>query len=257
MLPSAKKGTATGVLGYELNFSPDWRSRPHAHLDHEELLVIKQGEIEIQCGQQLWHAREGSVVLYSRGVEHCENATNKKPVRLLCLSWKSPRVYQHQELIHSDFGGRIQTAAQWILDWISRKTPESSEAASLLMQSILLELDRPPVAPCQEFAERAKAYMLSHLAEPLNLATLSKVAGLSKCHFSAKFSSVEGVSPMSYLRTLRVRNSESLILTTSLPLRTVAELVGLSDEYHFSRVFRRERGFPPSVLQKDLGRLRR
>jgi len=145
-------------------------------------------------------------------------------------------------------------AARWILDWKNRAVPKSAMAASCLMSSILMELHSPEIVPRDEFAERAKTYMQRHLGEPLDLDMLSRVAGLSKCHFSMEFARATGYSPMHYLRTLRVQTSEHLILTTPMPLRTVASLVGLQDEYHFSRVFRRERGFPPSALRKNLPR---
>lgn len=234
----------------ELDFSPDWRAPSHMHAEHEEFMVVTLGEIEIHSGSQTWRAEEGSVILYPRSVDHAENSVNQKRVHLLCMSWKSPTPCTDRIIVRRDPHGRIQTAARWIQEWKAQPSPESLTAISSLMNSILLELNRPEKISRDEFVDRAKSYMRNHLADPLDLEAVSKAVGMSKCHFSAEFSRVTGCSPMRFLRGLRVQTSEHLILMTTMPLRTIASMVGLSDEYHFSRVFHREKGFPPSSMRK-------
>lgn len=55
---------------------------------------------------------------------------------------------------------------------------------------------------------------------------------------------------MADLRQLRIELACSLLLTTSQPLKVIAEEVGFCDEYYFSRVFRRLRGLPPGAFRQ-------
>jgi transcriptional regulator GlxA family with amidase domain len=51
---------------------------------------------------------------------------------------------------------------------------------------------------------------------------------------------------------LRVERARVLLLTTSMPLRAIAPLVGFRDEFQLSRVFRQVAGHPPSALVRAL-----
>jgi transcriptional regulator GlxA family with amidase domain len=55
------------------------------------------------------------------------------------------------------------------------------------------------------------------------------------------------------LQLLRVESAKQLILTTDLPLKAIAPLAGLGDEYRLSRVFRRHLGLPPGALRRRGG----
>ena len=55
---------------------------------------------------------------------------------------------------------------------------------------------------------------------------------------------------MSDLRLIRVDEACHLLLTTDLPLKSIAERSGFCDEYHFSRVFRQLRRMSPGEFRK-------
>jgi AraC-like DNA-binding protein len=100
---------------------------------------------------------------------------------------------------------------------------------------------------------QVKSFVQHHMCDPLQLDDLAEVVGLSKYHFSREFKRASGMTPMAFLRQVRVEAARSLLLSTSWTLRAIADQVGFRDEFHLSRVFRRVTGMPPSRLRSDPG----
>jgi AraC-like DNA-binding protein len=107
---------------------------------------------------------------------------------------------------------------------------------------------RGGLAPFQ--ARRLVEYIDAHLAERITLYQLARMAGLSTGHFSRAFKQTFGVSTHSYLIRLRVERAQSVMLSTQLPLSEVALACGLSDQSHFTRMFRRIVGETPNAWRR-------
>lgn len=79
---------------------------------------------------------------------------------------------------------------------------------------------------------------------------LSDAAGMSEVHFRRLFTGVFGVTPSQYLTAVRVREAKALLSSGSCTITEIAERVGYSSVYYFSRAFRRECGVTPSDFRK-------
>jgi AraC-like DNA-binding protein len=93
-------------------------------------------------------------------------------------------------------------------------------------------------------------YIHDHLAEPIRLEDLARIARLSVTHFSRLFGRIFGVSPMRYVMQRRVGLAQSLLLETSMPVKQVAHAVGCEDPYYFSRMFSKVVGVGPSAYRQ-------
>lgn len=93
--------------------------------------------------------------------------------------------------------------------------------------------------PVFQFVER-------HLHRKLRLADLAACVHLQPTYFSNRFSRVAGVSPLTYVNRQRVRRAEALLWEGRLSLAGIAAATGLGDVFHFSRIFKRVTGIPPS-----------
>ncbi len=84
-----------------------------------------------------------------------------------------------------------------------------------------------------------------HLGRPTSHAELARLAGTSPSRFHALFLEVMGRSPIAYLTEQRLNRARQLLLTTTLPVRSIASSVGFQDPFHFSRAFKRTFGESP------------
>ena len=107
---------------------------------------------------------------------------------------------------------------------------------------------RGGLAPFQ--ARRLVEYIDAHLAERITLYQLARMAGLSTGHFSRAFKQTFGVPTHAYLIRRRVERAQSVMLSTQLPLSEVALACGLSDQSHFTRMFRRIVGETPNAWRR-------
>ena len=93
----------------------------------------------------------------------------------------------------------------------------------------------------------AVAAMESHVAEPLDLSELAQVTGLSKRQINRLFQEKLGRSTMGYYRDLRLEKAQNLLRNSPLSLTEIALATGFANSSHFSDLYTRNYGQPPST----------
>ena len=117
-----------------------------------------------------------------------------------------------------------------------------------VMQSLLEQLDRLPAKDSNAMVAKVRTFVRNHMTEPLSVASLADVAGLSISHFARQYRDITGRTPMEDVRFIRVQEASRLIVRTHLPLHEIAPRVGISDAYHLSKLLKQLLG----VGVKDL-----
>jgi AraC-like DNA-binding protein len=88
-------------------------------------------------------------------------------------------------------------------------------------------------------------YIQQHLAEPLNRATLARRVHLSESRFHDVFKQATGVTSLEYVRRLRMRRAQELLLGSDFSIAEIGRQCGFSDQFHFSRQFKNSCGQSP------------
>jgi AraC-like DNA-binding protein len=101
---------------------------------------------------------------------------------------------------------------------------------------------------------RLKAFVETHLSQPIRVADLSGAVGLSATHFSRAFGRSFGEPPHVYLIQRRIDRARQLMLTSDISLSDLAAACGFSDQAHFCRLFRRHTGRTPAAWRRDANR---
>lgn len=93
-----------------------------------------------------------------------------------------------------------------------------------------------------------------HLGADLRLSDLAEVHGTSSGAFAAAFTRSTGVSPKEYLT--RRLNQEAIrwVMGSTLRMKEIAEKLSFSDEYYFSRFFKKSNGCSPMEYRGQLRR---
>ena len=90
------------------------------------------------------------------------------------------------------------------------------------------------------------AYMVAHIDQPMQVATLAALANVSLSHFFALFKQRTGCPPMDYFTRLRMRHACRLLGSGSASVKEVAAALGYDDPFYFSRVFKSVNHVAPS-----------
>jgi AraC-like DNA-binding protein len=89
-----------------------------------------------------------------------------------------------------------------------------------------------------------------HYAGTVSMDDMAKRAGLSTTHFNRRFRQLLRMTPLNYLRAVRVQHARGLLTTTDKPLAEIATLTGFSDQSHFTRRFRQTTGLTPDAYRR-------
>lgn len=104
--------------------------------------------------------------------------------------------------------------------------------------------------PARMELQQVRDYMERHFAEPLSIAALAQLAGLRPKYFVTAFKKTFGQSAIAWLTSLRIGRAKRYLLETDWRMRDIAQKVGYSDEFYFSRKFKKETGLSPSDFVK-------
>lgn len=106
--------------------------------------------------------------------------------------------------------------------------------------------------PMPDSLRRAKRFMERHFADPISLDDVAAAAGMSKHHFCKVFKAYAGVTPMHYLRKIRVEEAAMLLRNTTNAIEAIALQTGFDNISYFGKVFRQFIGVTPSDFRKGL-----
>lgn len=103
-----------------------------------------------------------------------------------------------------------------------------------------------------EHLQKALSAMHSKPNHSWNLEELANVAGLSRASLAAKFKKITGDTPAHYLTKIRIQHSMELLRTSKDNLDSIAESVGYTDSFIFSKAFKRTLGISPKEYRKKI-----
>ena len=101
--------------------------------------------------------------------------------------------------------------------------------------------------------EQIVGYFEDHYAEKISLDTIAENMYLSPFYISKIFKSETGEAPIRHLINIRLQKALELLQQEGCSnIKEVACQVGYDDAYHFSKLFKKHFGFPPSEAKKQL-----
>ena len=121
--------------------------------------------------------------------------------------------------------------------------------------------------PAHEFSKPSKAnrsvvvdrrvqavidYMWEDLSRPLRLAEVAHSVNLSASRLQHLFKAETNMTAAQYLKSLRMQRAKQLIDSTFLSTKEIMQRVGMRDESHFVREFKKIYGLPPRTYKQHL-----
>jgi AraC family transcriptional regulator len=112
-------------------------------------------------------------------------------------------------------------------------------------------LGRPKVSELPPWRlRRAIDYFEARLSEPVPLADVALVTGVTPMHFAAQFRAATGQSPHQYLLRRRIDRAVEMLMGSDETLAGIALAVGFKTQSHFTTVFKRLTGRPPNAWRR-------
>ena len=104
--------------------------------------------------------------------------------------------------------------------------------------------------------EKTIQYVVDHVDSPdLKIDTIASAMGMSRSVLYNKLKNVVGMTPIDFVRHIRLMKATELLRETDDTLTSIAYNVGFSDPKYFSKVFKKEMGVIPSEYRERTRRI--
>lgn len=94
-------------------------------------------------------------------------------------------------------------------------------------------------------------FIREHHAKKLDVQRVARHVAMSPSHFAHRFRAVARISPMRFLREVRLDRARALLFENGARASDVALQVGFESPAHFTREFKRRFGTPPSHVLRS------
>lgn len=156
-------------------------------------------------------------------------------------------------------GSAIDDKASWLLLWIERfveMTDQKQQLQALvalmgLVSEIALgEGMRPPEQ--NTWLGKAQSILCHDLRDDVDLSKVANEMGMSYEAFRKRFLAYAGVSPLRYRNGRKIEAAKQLIrYSPQTSNKEIADALGFSDEFHFSKRFRQIAGVTPQAFRRS------
>jgi len=229
-----------------------------------ELVVSGTGEVTLAEGKRMLCG--GAVYLYGpelpcRIVNHPQS-----PLRKYFISFSSmvPDLLSYFELRHTQFAqshpddGLLSLADLLFSEGCSSQ-PCSFEICNQTLTLMLMRFARSANLATQREEPgwavfcRCRSVLDARFLELRTLKELSEMLDLSASYISRLFKRYHHTSPYQYLQGRKLSYAESLLRHEGATVEQAAQRAGFEDPFHFSRAFKKFKGFSPGHFRRHKG----
>lgn len=238
------------------NADGDWIYRPNGSGDNLFLLILSP--MRFYLNQQWETARPGACILYSPGVMQRYEAVRTFWNSYVHFHFPDDRIYRTQIPENTLFYPEdYDTSVNWALkrihhEYLARQ-PYCEEMMSLYLEQMFIDLSRS-VTAAQQYSEQglfntfrqARLQILTDCGRNWTIEEMCGLVSLGKSQFFNYYKQFFNTTPKADLLHARMDKAKNLLTSESMQVGQVAQLVGFTNIYHFSRYFKEVCGCAPT-----------
>lgn len=230
---------------------------------HEYYVIgfIEKGQRFLTCRNKEYTIEPGDLLLFNPHDNHTCQQIDGKTLDYRCINIQpeimSKALFEITEkeylpyftppvVLHSELVSVLSELHQMIME--EKRDFRKEEIFFFLLEQLVEEYTEQAAASevtAQSMEARAICEFLeNHYMENITLDDLCKLTGLSKYYLLRSFTKQKGISPYSYLETIRIDKAKKLLEQGVLPI-DVALQTGFTDQSHFSNFFKKFIGLTP------------
>jgi len=230
---------------------------------HEYYVIgfIEKGQRFLSCKNKEYTIEPGDLLLFNPRDNHACEQIDGKTLDYRCINIQpeimSKAVFEitgkaylpyftPQVVFHSELVAVLRELHQIIME--EEKDFRKEEIFFFLLEQLIEEYTEQAM-PTENAGQSTEAraiceFLEKHYMENITLDDLCKLTGLSKYYLLRSFTKQKGISPYSYLETIRIDHAKKMLEQGILPI-DVAFQTGFTDQSHFSNFFKKFIGLTP------------
>jgi AraC-like DNA-binding protein len=256
--PAAARGLAV-VCGGREHCAADYEIH-RRDFPYWSIEFVAQGKGRLKLGRNFHALMAGALYAYGPGVSHDIVSDPQDRLVKYFVDFTGKRARALLEEFGPPPGGLVQTAApseiMEIFDSLIRnglrETPFTQRLAVVLLEQLALKIGESSVVygatSTIAFAtyQRCKQHIENHWRRLRSLEQIARECHAAPAHLCRLFQRFDHQSPYQCLLRLKMQHAAARLQTTNATIKQVADELGFSDPFHFSRVFKAVLGVPPS-----------
>jgi AraC-like DNA-binding protein/mannose-6-phosphate isomerase-like protein (cupin superfamily) len=224
------------------------------------LEYVAEGHGDFICNGNITELKPGILFGYAPGSAHRIRTSADRPLLKYFLDFTGRRARSRfQELPFNESNAAwmrqphgVHDLFQQIVDAGQQPQELSRKLCSSLFEVLLLRIEQNAMHPEEERSLAYKTY--ARASHELNAsfralhstANLADKLNITPAYLARLFQRYSNTSPHNTLTSMKMTEAASLLVGTAATVAQVAEQVGFSDPYHFSRVFKNHFGSAPA-----------
>lgn len=238
--------------------------------EKSNLILIYEGEAYIEVDGQGSMAKAGDLIYFRRGVKRLGYTFEKAPMKCYAVCCDLRKYDDQQDcldlvdvdlpLIQTINGNLVyhqlvKLFGEMVEIWTEKKAYMKYDLNSCFYKILKLlvqwrEIDAYNYE--QDSKVRSVMTLMTHnLKSSLTVDQISSEIGVSVSYLSRIFKETTGLSMMRYYNQLKIEKSKDY-LGAGISVGNCAEMLGYSDLYYFSKVFKQFEGISPSLYAKGI-----
>lgn len=225
--------------------------------DQYILIYCTEGKGIIEVEDQIYRLEKSDAFCIPRNVRHKYYADEKEPWSILWVHFKGEntkyfpleeRKIVHINSRHSD--NRMMVLFKLLFRVLERNYTIGnfiyiSQVLSLILSEVYFRERVDESSTQDRHVTMVIRYMYQHLQENLTLEEISEEVQLSKSYLNTVFKAQTGKSPVEFFIHLKMQEACKLLKSTDYYIYEVSEVLGYTDQYYFSRIFKKTVGVSP------------
>lgn len=235
-------------------------------LQHHELVFIKGGKGYITIENKKYQVKESMLFYICPDVLHSIEIDIEEPRYFLSVhfsyahvsfndgKWDIKNEFEilplHSVQALKDYYYIEDIFKKLVNSW-NEKLPGYEFITRTLLQELLIAIYQNLKKQNQNYSTSLKVekiiqYMHQNINNRVTLAELSEVVQLAPTYLSRAFKEITGYSVIEFFNKIKIDKAKELIIEGNKRVKEVARTLGFTDEFYFSRIFKKIEGISPS-----------
>lgn len=256
-----------------MHCKPETVVKTHQHLDWYELTIVTEGSGTVYTGEIPTAVSRGDIYFSYPCDAHAITSDAENPLKFDFFSFqaKDPSLIKTLEaaveqrpgadkrLIRDDrIASLVSNAIAEFCSLEKDSTPLLEAIFHQLITYLLRDLaslvpDKPPThfSAAETLCFRLMNYIDTHLYSLENLNELAEITGYHYSHLSGLFHKTTGTTLFGYCQSKRLEAARVMLRDEKRSIREVADILGYSTAYAFSKAYRKHYGVSPGSERKS------
>lgn len=222
------------------------------------LIYVTDGIFNTKINDTVYQLKKGAVVLYPPKYKY--HYWGEPPSKYLCAHFTGSHAEKiltdlgfpsEPYVFESEFSPKIKSLFDKMVEQNLAKAPFLQYSLACLLEEILLTvaIERIKSHGYRTFKKSIK-YIHENYTKKIKVPYLAQLEGLSNSRYITLFSKEMGKTPSEYILELRLDRARELLLATDMEIGLIGTYSGYSDQYFFSKIFKKHMGMPPQEFRK-------